>query len=397
MRYTLLFGIAALTLSCSTAAQVRQKEAKELVGKFKWIDFRYYPSSVTPGIRLAATFRKPRKPAPILVTAHGWHGSLAVPTGKDDRPGRYFTINVDMRGRAHSTGKPDASGWELQDWIDAVEFARREYAEYISDPECVYAVGGSGSGGNVYSLLWKFPDFFAAAVVRAGMSDYAEWYRRDEKGEFRDELEPWIGGTLDEKPEAYKSRSGLTTVGNILTPLVIFHAEEDIRVPVYHARAYYEAAKKLGKNVRYFELAGAGGRGHFDNITPEQTKLCATRQAELFEAYKRPPVLPGKGHMVVAGYLKTKMFRVVLSSIDRIGEVDYDLEPSEGGRRFEIKSETAESATLAVHMPGAEPRDVRVSASRDGRPLVVSLERRGEWLQAAFELRGRVRLSFREK
>ena len=32
--------------------------------------------------------------------------------------------------------------------------------------------------------------------------------------------------------EAYKSRSGITTVENILTPAYIIHGETDIRVPV---------------------------------------------------------------------------------------------------------------------------------------------------------------------
>ncbi|MCX7824871.1 MAG: prolyl oligopeptidase family serine peptidase [Verrucomicrobiae bacterium] len=201
------------------------------------LEYRAYPSSQDPSPKLYANFIKPDQPRPILLSMHGWHGQAKRKHADNvetvtSQP--WFVIEPDMRGRGDSTGKPDANGWELQDAVDAVEFAKKEYAPLIATPECVYLTGGSGGGGNVLGLVGKFPDYFCAAVCECGISDYGLWFEHDRKGEFRDELEGkgWIGGTPRTNPEAYASRGGLTTVSNLLTPLAITHGELDPRCPV---------------------------------------------------------------------------------------------------------------------------------------------------------------------
>ena len=138
---------------------------------------RSYRSSVDPELTLWMGIHFPPEPACVLVTAHGWHGDLGSLEALDP-PSEYLVVDVDMRGREYSDGKPDLGGWELQDWIDAVEFALAEYSDFVSDPDCIYAEGGSGAGGNVYALVGKFPDYFSAAVVHAGMSDYHRLARK---------------------------------------------------------------------------------------------------------------------------------------------------------------------------------------------------------------------------
>ena len=208
-----------------------------------------YPSRVDPQLRLFARFECTAPSGILLVNMHGWHGAVKKPH-TDDVPDplakNYFVISPEMRGRGDATGQPDCNGWELQDVIDAVEFARRHYRDRIASPELVFLSGGSGGGGNVFALIGKFPDTFAAARAYYGISDYALWHTFDRKGEFRDELEgingkdpkgrpPWIGGSPETNPEAYRSRGGLTTVANLLTPTLVFHGADDARVPVLHA------------------------------------------------------------------------------------------------------------------------------------------------------------------
>ena len=81
---------------------------------------------------------------------------------------------------------------ELYDFFDTYLFLTEHYKEYISDPEQVYYFGGSGGGGNGFSIIGKFPDLFCSALILCGISDYAEWFKQDEIGEFRDEMIPWI-------------------------------------------------------------------------------------------------------------------------------------------------------------------------------------------------------------
>ncbi len=353
--------------------------------KYKYAHLRCYRSSVNPDLRLWTLISLPLKPSYILVTCHGWHGGLSLPR-KHDSPSEYLMVEVDMRGRSFSDGKPDLSGWELQDWIDAVEFVRKEYSEHIIDPECVYAEGGSGSGGNVYALIGKFPDFLTAAAVHAGMSDYTLLYNQDQIGEFRDEMEGegWIGGSPITNPEGYISRGGLTTVENILTPIHIDHGETDIRVPVAHARRYVEAARAFNKEVKYLEWPFLGDRRHWTNMTKEMYEILSLSIKEFFSRHRKPPQLPLKGRLTVAGYVKTRYFELILEHIDRIGWVDYEFSSDYTPKFFRLNASTSPSAILRVRWPGDEQLDIQSNLKKTS--LIVSKGPSKGWVQIEMKL-----------
>jgi hypothetical protein len=314
---------------------------------------------------------------------HGWHGSAKQAGHADDidphQDSPWFLIEPDMRGRGDSSGHPDCNGWELQDVIDAVNFARREYADQVATPDSIYLTGGSGGGGNVLALIGKFPDFFCTAVCEAGISDYGLLYHGDQVGEFRDEMETqhWIGESPSTRPEPYASRGGLTTVANLLTPLAMTHGELDPRCPVIQARQYVEQACRIGKGhlINYFELAGvAASGGHFGNISPSQI---LQRQALIHRhlAPPRPPViLPRRGRMAVAGYLKTQAFEILFDRIDRIGFVDYDLDHS----RFAITAYTAISALLRIQQVDKTWREHQIFPKRILIPNPAQFYRSGD-------------------
>ncbi|MBM3891522.1 MAG: hypothetical protein FJ388_20615, partial [Verrucomicrobia bacterium] len=329
-------------------------------------EYRAYPSSQDPSLKLCANFIKPDQPRPIMLSMHGWHGKAKHP--HPDNVARvssqpWFIVEPDMRGRGDSTGKPDANGWELQDAVDAVEFAKKEYAAFITTPECIYLTGGSGGGGNTLGLVGKFPDYFCAAVCEAGISDYGLWFEHDRKGEFRDELQGkgWVGGTPQANPEAYASRGGLTTVANLLTPLAITHGELDPRCPIEQARNYVEKAKRVGTIalISYLELKGVAAKGgHFGGISPEQTRQRNELVVRHLATHNKPVEIPPRGRFVVAGYLRTKHFQVTLDSVDHIAELDYDL----AAGKFELHAKSAKSAALRVKRHGQwteRPLEVR--------------------------------------
>lgn len=318
------------------------------------VDYISYPSSIDTSIKLYANFIKPLQPRPILVSMHGWHGAVQRYHQDDVKPvltKEWFIIQPEMRGRGNSGGKQDANGWELQDVVDAVEFAKKEYRSLISDTVCIYLTGGSGGGGNVLGLIGKFPDYFCAAVCEVGISDYGLWYRHDKKGEFRDEMETkgWIGGTPDSNPEAYASRGGITTLDNLQTPLAMVYGDQDIRVPVEHARNYLKKARAIGKIklIDYLELKGVGavkGGAHWENITAEQDSLRKVFVSDHLTSHHIPVEIPRKGKLTVTGFLKTKHFEVVLDNIDHIAKVIYNLDKQE----FKIIPKSAKSATLHI-------------------------------------------------
>lgn len=293
----------------------------------RYCDFIYYPSTVTPGLMLAMRICKPERPSYILATTHGWHMTIPPFEEFDNAFSDYLYVEVDMRGRSYSQGKPDCNGWELYDVIDAVEYVKKHYADYIIDPDVIYFDAGSGGGGNAMALAGKFPDYFAHISALCGISDYALWYDGDsEVGEFRDELDIWVGPRSND--EAYRSRSGLTFVRNLCSPMCIVHGETDIRVPSEHSRRFIAAAKAAGHgdNIRYWQIPGVGTQAHWGNATQEQLDYIDTFCEEGRRENRKPVSIPRRGIMTVGGYLFTKHFSVVLQSLDSVAQVEYDLD-----------------------------------------------------------------------
>lgn len=324
-----------------------------------------YPSTQDPALKLFAAFEPAREPRPMMVYMHGWHGQIKKSHSdnvNEQAEQGWFSIRPEMRGRGDSTGRPDCNGWELQDVVDAVEFARRTFVGRILHPELVYLRGGSGGGGNVFAQVGKFPDYFCRAHSSCGISDYEQWYREDTMGEFRDEMNPWIGCSPDENAEAYASRSGLATVQNLMIPLQVVHGETDIRVPSAHSRRFVQKAAALGKGnlVEYHELKGVGTRNHWGGITPEQEKFIDDVSREFMARPTREAFIPCRGSLAIAGYLKTRSFEVILDSIDRVGMVSYDLDAS----RFDIAAPTAKTALLRVRTSEGEWAACRVDTRR---------------------------------
>jgi len=292
-----------------------------------------YPSTVEPRLTLFARFDVPDEPRPLLLSMHGWHGQIKTehPDNVNPaNPSEWFVIRPEMRGRGDSGGRPDCNGWELQDAVDAVLFARQKFADRIRDPELVRLTGGSGGGGNVMAMVGKFPDFFCGAKSECGVSDYALWYRNDQKGEFRDEMDVWIGTTPAQDPEAYASRSGISLAENLCTPILLFHGELDERVPAEQSRLFVEAVRRAEKGhlLSYYEFKGVGRPGHYSGMTSAQEEFRLKTGTEFLRAANRIVSIPEKGRFMVGGYLKTRRFEIVLESLNRLAEIEYDLSRS---------------------------------------------------------------------
>jgi len=281
-----------------------------------------YTSSIDKNLKLTAEFHIPPDPRPLCLFFHGWHMTAAsARTSGFIQPllEHFFLVNVDMRGRSKSSGRPDSSGHELIDGLDGLEYARENWKDRIS-PDGLYAVGGSGGGGNVLSLAGKAPDIFSAAVSWAGMSDYAVWYRDDIRGRYRDEMEDkkWIGGNPGTNPEGYRSRSGLSVVENVLTRLLVIHGRKDVSVPVISTELYEARIRELEKSnitVHYND------KGHSSIEWP--------LAMEHLLKNKRQPQIPRFGRFLVHSFLALRSFWIILENPSDMGYSDYSLD-SEG-------------------------------------------------------------------
>lgn len=150
------------------------------------------------------------------------------------------------------------------------------------------------------------------------------------------------------RTQAYRSRGGLTTVGNLLTPTLGFHGSDDARVPVLHARLWVGAAHGAGRGalVTYHEQAGVGDHRHNGNETKAQLAFRNRTSDDFLRAHRTPPLLPERGSFIVAGYVKTARFEVMLDSVDRVGRVEYDLPAG----RLDVFAPNA-TATVRLRQP----------------------------------------------
>lgn len=311
----------------------------------RYCDFIYYHSSINPELTLAMRVLKPERPSYILAGTHGWHMTIPAFQEYDTPQSEYLKIQVDMRGRSFSDGTPDCNGLELIDIIDAVEYVKKHYSEYILDKDVVYYEGGSGAGGNGLAIAAKFPDYFAHYVNLYGPSDFIMFYKDDKIGEFRDEMSIWIGDVANET--AYAARSGLHLLKNLCAPMVLIHGENDIRVPIAHAERYMARAKELSKDalISYIRLKGVGGYDHLDNITEADQLAFQQFYEEDRRKYKAPVQIPRNGHFKIGGYLFTKHFSVMLDSMDKMAEITYDLDQNE----FHVSGVTENEYTLTIY------------------------------------------------
>jgi predicted peptidase len=233
---------------------------------------------------------------------------------------------------------------EVIDVYDAIEYVKEHYSEYILDKEVVYFEAGSGGGGNAFAIAAKFPDYFAHVVSMSGMSDYALWYRNDKVGEFRDELDVWVGDIAN--GTAYAARSGLKLLENLNTPMAIMHGELDRRVPEEHSALYVKRAREIGKGklVTYLNLRNIGGRVHYEFMDDNHLLTMETFFDSEREKYCEPTKLPRQGTLLIGGYLYTKHFRIMLDSMDKMAQVTYNLDTNE----FKVSGVSEDEYTLTV-------------------------------------------------
>lgn len=119
------------------------------------------------------------------------------------------------------------------------------------DPDRLYVTGGS-YGGFMTNWIVGHTDRFRAAVTQRSISNNVSAFGTSDIGWHFWESEH--GGTPWRDPEKLIERSPLTYVENVRTPLLILHAERDLRCPIEQAEQLFVALKVLGREavfVRY--------------------------------------------------------------------------------------------------------------------------------------------------
>ncbi|MEI2281554.1 S9 family peptidase [Paenibacillus polysaccharolyticus] len=148
--------------------------------------------------------------------------------------------------------REDYGGGDYRDLMESVDYALSHYA--FIDPSRLGVTGGS-YGGFMTNWIVGHTNRFKAAVTQRSICNWLSFYGVSDIGYFF--TEDQIGGNAWEDTEKLWKHSPLAYVGNMQTPLLILHGEQDLRCPIEQAEQLYVALKRRKQTTRLVRFPGA--------------------------------------------------------------------------------------------------------------------------------------------
>ncbi|UPK45085.1 alpha/beta hydrolase family protein [Paenibacillus pabuli] len=157
----------------------------------------------------------------------------------------------------------DYGGGDYRDLMEAMDYALSQYS-FIDESRL--GVTGGSYGGFMTNWIVGHTNRFKAAVTQRSISNWLSFYGVSDIGFFF--TEDQIGGNAWDDTEKLWKHSPLAYVGNVSTPLLILHGEQDLRCPIEQAEQLYVALKRRRQTTRFVRFPGAnhelsrGGHPH---------------------------------------------------------------------------------------------------------------------------------------
>jgi acetyl esterase/lipase len=168
---------------------------------------------------------------------------------------------------------------QIEDCKAAVRWLRGHAKEYKIDPDRIGAVGfsagahlacllgtshkddgleGSGGSADQSSRVQAVVSFFGPTDLTT-----RDWSEHVEK----EILIPFLGGTIDQKPEQYKKASPINYVTKDAPPFLFFHGTEDPLVGIRQSQMLAKKLKSVGVAAEVVEMEGEGHGWRGDKLT----------------------------------------------------------------------------------------------------------------------------------
>lgn len=211
----------------------------------------YFPPGYTPGKRY-----------PALLWVHGGpegqdllgFSPLSLYFAQDG----YLVFHPNYRGgigygeKFRNLNVGDSGGGEVQDVGAAVHYL---IDRGLADPTRI-AIGGTSHGATmVHYAVTKLPDLWTAGISFGGAVNRATFLERTNRNsEIRWEIK--MGGTPEQKPEAYRQTDIIPDVPRIKAALLIQYGAADPQLPPYESEQLIEALKKSGKPFLAYSYPG---------------------------------------------------------------------------------------------------------------------------------------------
>ena len=204
-------------------------------------------------------------PVPLVVGLHTW--SYDRFNQEQNylhlcREHRFALLLPEFRGPNLNSNprKNDACGSEKarRDVIDAVDHVCKISA---IDRSSIFLLGCSGGGHMALLAAETAPELFRAVEIWCPVSDLVQWHKflAETHQNYIHHIEACLGGTPEEFPEEYASRSPVTHLKQLKNlPVSIHHGRHDTVVPFQHSRRLAEILESAGNAQVYLDIFDGG-------------------------------------------------------------------------------------------------------------------------------------------
>jgi acetyl esterase/lipase len=286
------FAWLALVVASGILVRAEVERDKLPPGVVAYTDLTYRESGLK---RLRLDVYVPDQPPvpggrPVLVAIHGggWRGGSKGEYGRSllelTRAGLVVAA-VDYR--LSGPGSPSWPG-NLDDVREAVRWIRRHATEFGIDPAKVAVVGAS-AGAHLGLLLALDPEGsqtlgpISAVIDFYGPSDLRSL--RATRAAAGEPVTLMLGGGPDQVPDRYDAASPVRLVKPGAPPVLIFHGDDDLLVPLDQSRALVEALQASQVPNRLVVVPGAR---HGFGLTAGSHRLVPEILAFLENVWKAP-------------------------------------------------------------------------------------------------------------
>jgi poly(3-hydroxybutyrate) depolymerase len=235
------------------------------------IDYTAHNGARRPAVVIAPARYGPRNetpPLPLVISPHGRAGTgLSNARYWGDLPGRagFVVVNPDGMGRRLKYFSYGYRG-QIDDLARMPEIVSKALPWIHVDPTRVYALGSSMGGQETLLLVARHPEILAGAAAMDSVTDLSRRYGQlpsvpsdpdfvKEYGEARGVnlqrvMRREVGGTPDEAPRAYASRSALSLAPAIAAsgvPLQIWWSTRDkiVSDQAHQSEALFRVLRRL--------------------------------------------------------------------------------------------------------------------------------------------------------
>jgi dipeptidyl aminopeptidase/acylaminoacyl peptidase len=145
------------------------------------------------------------------------------------------------------------NGWGERDFPDQMLAVDRAIEMGVADPDRL-AVTGYSYGGFMTNWIIGHTSRFKAAVAGGCVSDLVSMYGTSDIGSTFQDAD--FGGPWWEQRERYTRLSPISYVDQINTPLLLMHAEGDLRCPIGQSEELFVALRRQCKPVQFVRFPG---------------------------------------------------------------------------------------------------------------------------------------------